>query len=177
MLNDEDTPVKDDMQLEQSPLRKSRRAKREVNYCYKSIGNFQHGYYNAMGKEKANIGRWTVDEHVQFLQGLKKHGKNWKLVERHVPSRTGPQIRSHAQKFFKRIQVSCMNEDQNYKNSSHSESFSESPLDLLERNNFSIETIMAGLEKKDIKGDIENQLKDRLSQEMPPCDCDEFSIK
>jgi hypothetical protein len=29
-----------------------------------------------------------------------QHGKNWKLVEKLVKTRKGPQVRSHAQKFF-----------------------------------------------------------------------------
>jgi hypothetical protein len=29
-----------------------------------------------------------------------EHGKDWKVVEKVVKTRTGPQVRSHAQKFF-----------------------------------------------------------------------------
>lgn len=32
--------------------------------------------------------------------GVMLHGKDWKLVEKVVGSRTGSQVRSHAQKFF-----------------------------------------------------------------------------
>lgn len=32
-----------------------------------------------------------------------KYGKNWKEVEEIVKSRKGPQIRSHAQKFFLKV--------------------------------------------------------------------------
>lgn len=56
-----------------------------------------------VAKKDGKSGRWTTEEHVNFLVGLRKHGKDWKLVNRHVPDRSGPQIRSHAQKFFKRI--------------------------------------------------------------------------
>lgn len=76
-----------------------------VNYSYKSIAAFNQGYFSSHAKDNGNTGRWKTDEHIQFLEGIKKHGKNWKLVEQHVPSRSGPQIRSHAQKFFKRIQI------------------------------------------------------------------------
>lgn len=32
------------------------------------------------------------------------YGRDWKKVEQHIGSRTGAQIRSHAQKFFNRIE-------------------------------------------------------------------------
>jgi SHAQKYF class myb-like DNA-binding protein len=49
-------------------------------------------------------GRWGKLEHNRFVEGLKKFGKNWKKVEEHVGTRTGAQIRSHAQKFFNKLQ-------------------------------------------------------------------------
>ena len=48
-------------------------------------------------------GRWNKDEHDKFIEALRKFGKDWKQVEQHIESRTGAQIRSHAQKFFNRI--------------------------------------------------------------------------
>ena len=49
-------------------------------------------------------GRWTKEEHQRFIDGLKKFGKNWKQVEEYVATRNGAQIRSHAQKFFNRLE-------------------------------------------------------------------------
>lgn len=48
-------------------------------------------------------GRWTKEEHQRFTEGLKKFGKNWKLIEEYVGTRSGSQIRSHAQKFFLKL--------------------------------------------------------------------------
>lgn len=48
-------------------------------------------------------GRWTENEHRQFLQGLAIHGKDWSKLEKFLKTRTSAQIRSHAQKFFKKI--------------------------------------------------------------------------
>ena len=48
----------------------------------------------AEGKQKN--GRWSVMEHVRFLEALKNYGKNWKKVEEHVATRTSTQARSHA---------------------------------------------------------------------------------
>ena len=35
------------------------------------------------------MGRWTKQEHKNFLEALKLYGKNWKKVEEHVGTRTG----------------------------------------------------------------------------------------
>jgi len=48
-------------------------------------------------------GRWSMMEHVRFLEALKNFGKNWKKVEEYVATRTSTQARSHAQKFFANI--------------------------------------------------------------------------
>ena len=52
-------------------------------------------------------GRWNDDEHLRFLEGKHSHyegvmefGKDWKEVEKVVKTRTGSQVRSHAQKYF-----------------------------------------------------------------------------
>jgi SHAQKYF class myb-like DNA-binding protein len=49
-------------------------------------------------------GRWTRDEHFRFLEALKLYGKEWKRVQEHVASRTSTQARSHAQKFFVKLE-------------------------------------------------------------------------
>jgi SHAQKYF class myb-like DNA-binding protein len=48
-------------------------------------------------------GRWSLMEHIRFLEALKNYGKNWKKVEEQVATRTSTQARSHAQKFFANI--------------------------------------------------------------------------
>jgi SHAQKYF class myb-like DNA-binding protein len=49
-------------------------------------------------------GRWTRDEHFRFLAALKMFGKEWKNVQLHVGTRTSTQARSHAQKFFNKLE-------------------------------------------------------------------------
>lgn len=48
-------------------------------------------------------GRWHKNEHDRFIEAIKKFGKDWKSVEQYIETRSGSQIRSHAQKFFNRI--------------------------------------------------------------------------
>ena len=53
---------------------------------------------------RSKNGRWSLMEHVRFLEALKLFGKNWKKVEEYVATRTSTQARSHAQKFFGNIE-------------------------------------------------------------------------
>ena len=48
-------------------------------------------------------GRWTQDEHKLFLEGLEKYQKQWKLIADLVKTRTVVQIRTHAQKYFQKL--------------------------------------------------------------------------
>ncbi|KAI2501091.1 hypothetical protein MHU86_13382 [Fragilaria crotonensis] len=51
-------------------------------------------------------GRWTPDEKLLFLHGLKLHGRGrWKKIRYYLPTRTLIQIKSHAQKVLKREEL------------------------------------------------------------------------
>ncbi len=56
------------------------------------------------GKSGQTSGRWTQQEHQAFLEGLQECGREWKKVAMRIPTRTSAQIRSHAQKYFSKIQ-------------------------------------------------------------------------
>ena len=49
-------------------------------------------------------GRWTREEHEAFLSALQKYGKEWKKVAAKVKTRTVVQTRTHAQKYFQKLQ-------------------------------------------------------------------------
>jgi SHAQKYF class myb-like DNA-binding protein len=49
-------------------------------------------------------GHWSKDEHNRFVDGLRKHGKDWKKIVECVGTRSSNQVRSHAQKYFLKLE-------------------------------------------------------------------------
>lgn len=61
---------------------------------------------NSNGGPPFRTGRWTPDEKILFLYGLRMFGKGrWKKMSVYLPQRSLVQIKSHAQKVLKRQQA------------------------------------------------------------------------
>lgn len=45
-------------------------------------------------------GRWTSEEHLSFLEGIRLYGKDWRRVAQVVKTRSAVQTRTHAQKYL-----------------------------------------------------------------------------
>ncbi len=56
-------------------------------------------------------GRWTDEEHQKFLVGLNLYGNTWRKIESLVQTRTAVQIRTHAQKYFQKLNRHSGSED------------------------------------------------------------------
>ncbi|XP_074557358.1 protein REVEILLE 6-like isoform X2 [Curcuma longa] len=53
---------------------------------------------------------WTEQDHDKFLEALQLFDRDWKKIEAFVGSKTVIQIRSHAQKYFLKVQKNGTNE-------------------------------------------------------------------
>ena len=84
----------------------SRVRENSKNFLKKKIVHFRVDKGDGLGLEEIDSqkeGRWTLKEHIQLLQALDKFGVNWKQISDIIPSRTSNQIRSHSQKFYKKL--------------------------------------------------------------------------
>ena len=94
--------------------------KKKLKFNYK-----QKQMLNKKGLNKNYVsGRWLLDEHQRFIDGIIKYGNNWRLVQKYVGTRSGTQTRSHAQKFFEKLRRSKI-----FKNAKYD--FSKNSLKLL----------------------------------------------
>lgn len=67
-----------------------------------AVGTSTPGKVVETGQE--HTGRWTKAEHEAFLKALQTYGKEWKKVAAKVKTRTVVQTRTHAQKYFQKLQ-------------------------------------------------------------------------
>ena len=75
-------------------------------FLNKKVRHFRIYKYDSVLEGQTNKpkeGKWTFKEHIQYLQALEKFGINWKEISKLIPSRTPDQIRSHSQKFYKKL--------------------------------------------------------------------------
>ncbi|CBJ26435.1 conserved unknown protein [Ectocarpus siliculosus] len=53
---------------------------------------------------RRNKGRWTSEEHHAFLRGVRRFKRNnWVGIATLLPTRTVLQIRTHAQKYYAKV--------------------------------------------------------------------------
>eukprot|EP01103_Thecamoeba_quadrilineata_P003591 TRINITY_DN13350_c0_g1_i1.p1 TRINITY_DN13350_c0_g1~~TRINITY_DN13350_c0_g1_i1.p1 ORF type:complete len:379 (+),score=70.06 TRINITY_DN13350_c0_g1_i1:122-1138(+) len=70
---------------------------------------------------------WSDYEHSRFLQALHLFGRDWRKIEAHVVTKTVIQIRSHAQKYFLKLQKNSSFQNQTSNNNSPTNNNIKSP--------------------------------------------------
>jgi SHAQKYF class myb-like DNA-binding protein len=81
--------------------RLSRRKKKKYYEDFETANNF---FKTKTNKKGFSTGRWSLEEHKKFIQGLFQFGNDWKEIQTLIGTRSCAQARSHAQKFFSKIQ-------------------------------------------------------------------------
>jgi SHAQKYF class myb-like DNA-binding protein len=82
-------------------------SKQNKKFCQKMNKDIVKIKQRRLNKEGIyNCGRWNMDEHQRFIEAIMKYGNEWKLVQKHVGTRSSTQARSHAQKFFVKLKKS-----------------------------------------------------------------------
>lgn len=62
-------------------------------------------FEEASKNDSKTSGRWTSDEHRLFLEAVEKFGqKNWAKITAHIQTRSVIQVRTHAQKYYLRLE-------------------------------------------------------------------------
>ena len=56
---------------------------------------------NTKKRKDSKNGRWTLKEHIEFLNGIAKYGNDLSKIK--INSRNSEQLRSHTQKFLKKL--------------------------------------------------------------------------
>ncbi|KAK9825547.1 hypothetical protein WJX74_005454 [Apatococcus lobatus] len=48
--------------------------------------------------------KWSTEEHQRFVEAVDRFGRNWSAIVDHIGTRSVAQVRSHAQKYFLKLQ-------------------------------------------------------------------------
>lgn len=80
-----------------------RQARDQVDMMNNQLNSYEQD--RAKEKKKPQSRYWTPEEHQRFLEALQKYGhKDVKSISMHVSTRNATQVRTHAQKYFLRLE-------------------------------------------------------------------------
>ena len=108
-------------------------------------------------------GRWNKAECKLFEEALQKFGTHWKKVEAYIGTRTGTQVRSHAQKYFLKIKEKTKKEKEAIISPVHENSSNDRIVTIPKKS------------ESDISNDTNNDKKNEdnentLLEKLPPLD-------
>jgi len=80
-----------------------RQAREQVDMMNNQLSTYEQD--RVKEKKKPQSRYWTPEEHQRFLEALQKYGhKDVKSISMHVSTRNATQVRTHAQKYFLRLE-------------------------------------------------------------------------
>lgn len=80
-----------------------RQARDQVDIMNNQLSSYEQD--RVKEKKKPQSRYWTPEEHQRFLEALQKYGhKDVKSISMHVSTRNATQVRTHAQKYFLRLE-------------------------------------------------------------------------
>lgn len=80
-----------------------RQARDQVDMMNNQLSTYEQD--RVKEKKKPQSRYWTPEEHQRFLEALQKYGhKDVKAISMHVSTRNATQVRTHAQKYFLRLE-------------------------------------------------------------------------
>lgn len=80
-----------------------RQARDQVDMMNSQLSSYEQD--RGKDKKKPQSRYWTPEEHQRFLEALQKYGpKDVKSISMHVGTRNATQVRTHAQKYFLRLE-------------------------------------------------------------------------
>lgn len=121
--------------------------------------NFQ-GQQNICGSD-ARVGRWSDGEHSVFLEGLEKHGKQWKTIASMIGTRSVVQVRTHAQKYFQKVERKNKSGGSHHKRKSLALPIREA------KKPKRMSTRLSLSNKHEVASDISNKVPDSTVSEVP----------
>eukprot|EP01080_Neovahlkampfia_damariscottae_P009631 gene9631-1835_t len=94
---------KEEVKVEEEIKSKSSKdSKKEYNHSSKKPQHVKKRRSKTLGEK---VGLWSSDEHALFMKGYEKYGRNWsQIAQEFCTLRTRQQVRSHAQKFFRKFE-------------------------------------------------------------------------
>ena len=148
--------------------------KRNIKFLTKKLQYFKvescsHNKRKNLKNPDFKDGRWTKDEKMKFFYGISLYGSNWKKVKSLISTRTAIQVRSHAQKFFKKMKL-CKDEQLGIDFTLNTICSIKDMINQIKsiNSNYSLEYIFEHLsDERDRKRKLKKQNKNIIIQNMP----------
>ena len=106
---DDIVKVRSEPSRPESPQKMKTRSKKRIDLDF-SFGKTEvhnNSKRGVLAPSKANNGKnvWTLNEHKKFIEAVRKHGKDYKKIVKHIGTRQYNSVATHAFNFKKLIRA------------------------------------------------------------------------